>query len=157
METKFKILIIGFLCFVLLIFVTFTIFPIGSDCNEPTQGWTIQTLKEYVDQRFEQIERSTALANAALEKRLDNTNEWRGSYDDLARTKIARTEWEAGQASDQKQLTELKERLDKYENLKSGGSNTIAYLMAGISFLIAMIALGRNFIASIYRGKQEVK
>jgi len=35
---------------------------------------------------------ATSKADSALEKRLDNTNEWRKSYDDLARQKQGREE-----------------------------------------------------------------
>jgi hypothetical protein len=87
---------------------------------EPINGWTLKTIKEYVDQRFGASEKSVsdALAAAdkavaaamaaaekavtkaevAAEKRFDAVNEFRGQQKDLLGTFLPRSEfyWAVG-------------------------------------------------------------
>lgn len=122
-----------------------------SQSLQAQSDWTVSTLKEYTDQRFESVQEAVNKAEMSTEKRFEGVNEFRLQLADQQRTFVSKAEYEASHASLINQVNEIKAKLDQYENLKVGGNNTIAYLMAGISFIIAIIALSRNFIASIYR------
>ena len=56
-------------------------------------GWTLNTLKEYFDQRFEDSEKAIEKANTANEKRLDNVNEFRQTLTDQTATFMPRQEY----------------------------------------------------------------
>lgn len=145
-EKKHKILLIGIYLF--MFFVTGVAFSF----QQPEQ-WNIRTLKEYFELRFEAVEqrfKDQALAiltkQAELEKRFDNTNEWRASYDDLVRTYIPRLEYEGDYDALTTRVNDLREKLDKIENMKSGGNVVWAYVIAGISLMIAIFTLKDKII-----------
>jgi len=124
------------------------------------QGWTVSTLKSYYDalleerdkkmeQKFTSLELAVTKANDATEKRFESVNEFRLTLTDQQRTFVPRSEYEAGHKVLEDKLTAIATDIEKIKNTKQGGSTTVAYLAAGISLFVAIIALSRNFIASI--------
>lgn len=146
MELYFKrtLLIVSFIFICLL-------FPGSSQ----TSTWTVQTLKEYVDQRFEAVTEAVTKAEDATEKRFASVNEFRNTLSDQQRTFIPRAEYEAGHISLSNEVSELKARIAKIESMKQGGSITLYIIIAVISSLVAFMALSKNFIASIYQKNKE--
>jgi biopolymer transport protein ExbB/TolQ len=53
-------------------------------------GWTIPTLKEHFDVRFEALQEAVNKADAAYEKRMDTTNEWRAALTDQQATFVTK-------------------------------------------------------------------
>lgn len=149
-----KIILTGIGVFILLLIICFGTLAIDRK-PEPCYQWTITTLKEYVDQRFTQLQLAVDKAEQATEKRFESVNEFRMTLSDQQRTFVPRAEYESGHAAIHTEVAELKARLDEIENLKAGGSNTIAWLAAGIGLIIAIIALSRNFISSIFQKNKE--
>jgi hypothetical protein len=56
--------------------------------------WTVETLKEYMDQRFADIALAVTKAEETQDKRLDSMNEFRLQLRDQTGTFITRTEYE---------------------------------------------------------------
>lgn len=54
--------------------------------------WTVNTLKTYMDTRFDAVEKAVETADAANEKRLDSVNEFRATLTDQQKTFITRAE-----------------------------------------------------------------
>ena len=146
---RFSPLFIGVFTFTLFCVSIFTIFPSIAEPAPQSQQWTLLTLKAYYDQKFESLQVAVNKADAATEKRFESVNEFRGTLSDQQRTFLPRAEYEAGIKTTTDDILDLKTRLNKIENLKQGGSTTLAYIVSGVSLLIALIALSRNFIASI--------
>lgn len=109
------------------------------------------TWKEYTDQRFESMQQAVNKSEIAMEKRFESVNEFRNTLSDQQRTFVSRAEYDANVISLNTQLSEIKATLDKYENMKAGGSNILYLIIAIISSLVAFVALSRNFIQSIYK------
>ena len=146
---------------IFIIYFVITILITSQDSKAQSSTWTVQTLKEYTDMRFDALALAITQKENDYNKRFDNTNEWRSSYDDLIRRMevliqtmqrdyIPRTEY----LKLEKELTEQKARFDKYENLKQGGNNILYLIIAIISSLVAFIALSKNFISSIYKSNK---
>lgn len=140
--------------------------------DEAKSHWTIEAIKEYflklieqhekrVDQKFTSIEKAVKLANRANEKRFENTNEWRASYEDLIqqmqkliqtmqRDYIPRTEFDKSlDATREKHETAVKTLSDQIKNVntqiestqnrKVGSGLMWVYVVSGIGLLISII------------------
>ncbi len=83
-----------------------------------------------IDQRFESMEKAFTEFKQTTEKRFENANEWRNSYDDLVRTYIPRTEF-----------TMLEKEIEKIKNLKQGGNQAWVVLVAGAGILLGYLTL----------------
>jgi phosphopantetheinyl transferase (holo-ACP synthase) len=59
-------------------------------------------------------------AEVAMEKRFDNTNEWRHTYDDLAQRKLGREEYITAHKVLEEKITQLQKRVDTKEGSNSG-------------------------------------
>ncbi|MCR4297248.1 MAG: hypothetical protein NUV75_00635 [Gallionella sp.] len=60
--------------------------------------WNLGTLKEHFDTRFEALQQAVDKADAAYEKRMDTTNEWRQALDDQQATFVTKEQvrWSVG-------------------------------------------------------------
>ena len=132
--------------FLYLLLVSFT-------ADEKQSEWTVETLKQYVDQRFQSINEAVSKADVATEKRFESVNEWRNSYADLVRNYIPREEYLSGHEIHSQQIAEIKAKQEKIANMKAGGDVTFAYLVSGISMIVAIVALSKNFFSNIYKQK----
>ena len=130
------------LLFVILLLLTIT------TASQQTQ-WTVQTLKEHYDyilkerdekinQKFESIELAVIKADQATEKRFESVNEFRAQLGDQQRTFILRSEYEAGHKELTNRVDDIKLEVEKINNEKTGGSVVWAYVVAGISLMIAV-------------------
>lgn len=133
----------------MVVFLLIAALITSEDLTAQPSSWTVQTLKEYTDQRFNALETAVTKQENAYNDRFDNTNEWRASYEDLIkvmqRDYLPRSEFEALKES----VSEIKAELNRIQTLKEGGSTTVAYIAMGIGLLVGLIALSRNFIASV--------
>lgn len=136
----------------LIIYFAIAIWIITSQsANGQSSTWTVLTLKEYVDMRFEAQKDAVAIALDELKEKFRNTNEWRGSQDDLITSMqqnyVPKSEYIA--LSDK--VDRLEKKQDAYDSKKAGGNATLYIVMFIISFLAAVLAFSRNFIASIIK------
>lgn len=159
---QFSPLFIGVFIFVLFCVGIFTIFPSVASPAIQSQQWTIQTLKEHydyvlkqrdekMDQKFASLELAVSVANAELEKRLDNTNEWRASQDDLIKSMKENYAPKGELTTLQDQVDKIEKKQNDIESMREGGSSTIAWIAAGIGLFLALIALSKNFISAIFQ------
>jgi len=122
----------------IFISLLFSVLNISSN-NE--QQWTVESLKQYVDQRFNAIDKAVEVASTATEKRFENTNEWRKSYEDLIRNMqgnyVSIKEFE----SLKEKVENIKEDQDRIANIKVGGNAVVAYIISGVSIFVAMISI----------------
>jgi hypothetical protein len=118
--------------------------------SQQTQ-WTVSTLKEHydyvlrvrdekIDQKFSSLELAVLKAEQATEKRFESVNEFRAQLADQGRTFVPRNEYESGQKDQSSIIDELKVRLDRIETMKAGGNVVWAYVIAGVSLLVAFFS-----------------
>ncbi len=116
-----------------------------------------QLLKEY-DLRYQQrfdasqdgikqaltaAKEAVVKAEAAMEKRFDNTNEWRRTYEDLATKKLSRDEYVTHHEALNEKVANLQKRIDVREGSSSGMGVVVT---AAISVLAAVVALLAIFL-----------
>jgi len=85
-------------------------------------------------QRLDAMDKTLTEFKQTTEKRFENANEWRNSYDDLVRTYIPRNEFEI-----------YAKKVEKIENMKQGGNQAWLILVAGASLLIAFLSVVTKF------------
>ena len=100
------------------------------------------SLKEYVDARFESISRETALTKSDLDKRLEAMNEFRQALRDQNQTFVTKPEHEFVM----KDIRELRESRAELAGKASQQSVTIVYLISGLSLLVAIVSLLKQFL-----------
>lgn len=130
----------------------------SGETEKQVSGWTVDTLKEYVeslidgnDKRYEQrFEAQESATKYAQEK----SNEFRGSLDDIGKKQMPRTEAEAlikatadkaeaGQSANSDKIDALQARLDRNEGRGLG-------LDAGWKILIAAVGLIATLITVFF-------
>jgi len=121
------------------------------DASPQNQGWTVFTLKEYVDTRLEAIDKAVTKAEAATEKRFTGVNELRGALEDQQRLFMPRTETEAMFVSMNARMAVLEETINRLEAVKAGGNSTIAYVIAFVSTAVAIIMALRRWNTGIIK------
>jgi len=147
MAKKNKILLYGGIVFIIYLIIALLITT--QDLRAQHSEWTIETLKEYYDaqlrlrdnlvaQKFESLQIAVDKAEGFSREKFENTNEWRATLENLGRTYMPRSEYEADHESIIANINDLKVGLDKIENIKSGSASTVAYIIAGIGVLIAI-------------------
>lgn len=111
------------------------------DQTQHQSGWTLETLKVHIDQRFTDNDRAlqAALASAKeavlvaeknAEKWRDNANEWRAAMTDRERN-----------FASSKSLSDIEQRMDKMEGASNGMKAAYGYLLAGIAAVSTLIAI----------------
>lgn len=108
--------------------------------------WTVQTLKEYVDQRFAAIQMAVDKADEATEKRFESVNEFRAQLSDQSRTFIPRQEYEIAHENLKAQVVTLYNEMEKTKNVKQGGNIVWAYVLSGVSLIGTIVMLVMNII-----------
>lgn len=124
---------------------------------ENDKRWNVFSLKEYfdlavtsleekIDQRFQSTKEAVDKAEITTEKRFENTNEWRKSYEDLIRTNVPRKEYEVGHERLLDRVSNVERKLEKIENIKEGANIVWAYILAGVSFVAAIVSVTINLL-----------
>lgn len=104
-------------------------------------GWSVDTLKEYVEQRFITAEKAVKTANEASEKRFDAVNEFRGQLGDQVRTFLPRTEYDARHETLENRVSELTDRLNRSDGKTRGSEITMGKIYAAIGAVGAILAI----------------
>lgn len=127
-----------------------------------TSGWTIDTLREYMDarladkdlrdqQRFDgqstaikdallAAEKAVTKAETANERRFEGVNEFRQTLSDQAATFISRGEFDAQLKALADRVREIATRVDKTEGRSSGFASGYGYLVAAAAVIIAIVS-----------------
>ncbi len=105
--------------------------------------WTVETLKEFVEQRFTDSDKAiqAALASAekavgkaetASEKRFDSVNEFRAQLSDQAATLMTRTEYITNHKALEDKIGDLTDRMNRSDGSNAGSEVTIGKIYAAI-------------------------
>jgi hypothetical protein len=97
--------------------------------------------KELVQSALLSAERAVTKAENAAEKRFDSQNEFRGSLEDQARTFMPRAEAEIVFKSLVDRIQALSEFQKIKEGERKGGSDVFAWILAGISVIVAILSV----------------
>jgi ABC-type multidrug transport system fused ATPase/permease subunit len=122
------------------------------DNQEHINGWTVQTLHNYIlstlremDKRYEQrwAAQQTALnkVEASTQDRFASVNEFRAVLSDQQHTYITRTEYERAHQYLIDKANDNSDRLNRLEGSQSGVSSTVATLIAVIGVVAAFGAI----------------
>lgn len=98
-------------------------------------------LKNYMDVKFNSIEKSTCLAQDNLNARLESMNEFRSSLKDQTAHYITRIEHEALISKYDSDIRVLREANAKNDGKASQQSVTLAYLISFIGIVIGLVGL----------------
>jgi len=129
--------------------------------TESNSQWTVDTLKEFMDQRFKDKDKAVIAAlaaqekavqaaliaakeavdkaNTASEKRFDSVNEFRKTLSDQATTFLPRPEYVVQHKALQDTVTALANRMDTSEGKKAGSDLTLGKLIAIIGVVGTII------------------
>lgn len=89
-----------------------------------------------IEQHFDAMEKAIIKAEAAHEKRLEVISDFKGQLtEDQSKTFVPRTEF-----------ANLKEKVEKMENIKQGGNQTWFYLAAAGGLITGIISVVLHFI-----------
>lgn len=113
----------------------------SGETEKSVSGWTVDTLKDYVEQRFVAQENAVRIANEASEKRFDAVNEFRAQLSDQTRTFLPRTEYDARHETLENRVSELTDRLNRSEGKTQGSEVTIGKIYAAIGAVGAILAI----------------
>ena len=129
--------------------------------------WTLEALKEHYDivlknqynhynvllaerdervtQRYQAMELAVNKAETATEKRFEGVNEFRAQLGDQSRTLMPRIETEVLLKNVNDKIEALTIKVEKSGNIKAGGNQMIAYIVAAISLIVTIITLLGKF------------
>jgi hypothetical protein len=96
-------------------------------------------LKDYMELKFANIEKSTLLAQDALDVRLESMNEFRTTMKDEASHFITRSECNISKDKYASEIQRLRETNATTEGKASQKSVNIAYIIAAIGIIISII------------------
>lgn len=130
----------------------------SGETEKQVSGWTVDTLKEYVEQRFTDQDRAVqaALTSAkeavlkaenASDKRFDSVNEFRQQLSDQTNTFLSRPEYNAQHKALEDKVSDLTDRLNTITGKSSGLKDGWSYLLgalAGISIVVGVILAFNN-------------
>jgi methylase of polypeptide subunit release factors len=130
-----------------------------------SSGWTVGTLKELVDQRFDAMDKATVAALAAAEKAVqaaltsakeavakaeegqqkvnEGQNEFRGTLKDQAATLMPRAETELLISELRAQIADLTRSRDRWGGVSHGAglsANVVAVMFTSILSVIGLVA-----------------
>jgi hypothetical protein len=114
--------------------------------------WTLETLKEYLDRRFDDSDKAiqaalqaakeaVGKAEVATEKRFDAVNEFRGQLADQAATLLTRTEYDTNHKALEDKISDITDRINRNEGRGSGYSQSWAIFIAIGTLIVAILYL----------------
>lgn len=115
-------------------------------------GWTFQTFKAYVDQRFgdqdkavnaalQAAEKAVGKAEVAAEKRFDAVNEFRQVLTDQQQLFVQRPEYQTAHDALTEKVNDLGARMDRADGRGSGFSASWSILVAAAGIVVAIILI----------------
>lgn len=128
----------------------------SGETEKQVSGWTVDTLKEYLESRIDgndvRYDQRFTAQEAATKYAQEKSNEFRGSLEDIGKKQMPRTEAEAifkalGEKTESlaktnaEKIDALQARLDRNEGRSGGLSSGWGYLIGAVGLVAAIIAL----------------
>lgn len=124
----------------------------SGETEKQVSGWTVDTLKEYVealrsdDQKAVQAallaaKEAVIKAETATEKRFESVNEFRQQLGDQSNTFLPRPEYNAQHKALEDRVTDLTDRMNKTDGAKSGSDITVGKIYAAVGVVGAILAI----------------
>jgi hypothetical protein len=124
----------------------------SGETEKHISGWSVDTLKEYMEsrlndadlrneQRFIAQEKAVVKAEVATEKRFDGVNEFRAQLSDQAATFMPRKESEARHSSLVEKYDALQARVDRSEGRSGGLNSGWGYLVAAAGLILVLVTI----------------
>lgn len=125
----------------------------SGETEQNISGWTVDTLKEYTEQRFTDQDKAVQAAlqaakeavikaETATEKRFEATNEFRGQLADQTATLLPRSEYDSNHKALEDKIDALTDRMNRNDGKSSG-------LNAGWGYIVGAIGLAATIIGII--------
>lgn len=135
----------------------------SGETEKQVSGWTVDTLKEYLESRIDgndnRYDQRFAAQEAATKYAQEKSNEFRGSLEDIGKKQMPRTEAEAifkalgekmeslARANAEK-IDALQARVDRNEGRSGGLSSGWGYLVGAVGLVAALIAIATRWSGS---------
>lgn len=124
----------------------------SGETERQVSGWTVDTLKEYIEQRFTDQDKAVQAAllaakeavlkaETASEKRFESVNEFRGQLADQTATLIPRAEADTRFSALGEKVSDLTDRINKTDGAKVGSEVTIGKIYAAIGVVGAVLGI----------------
>ena len=127
-------------------------------------GWTTDTLKELMEQRFVDQDKAVQAAllaakeavlkaEVASEKRFESVNEFRGQLSDQTATFMPRAEAEQRTTALAEKIADLTNRINKTEGATTGSEITFGKMVTIVGVATTVIGLIVSLVVLIANGK----
>lgn len=124
----------------------------SGETEKQVSGWTVDTLKEYFEQRIQDQDKAVQAAliaakeavikaETASEKRFESVNEFRGQLADQTATLMPRAEVNTKFDAFNDKLTGLTDRINTSQGVKQGSELTIGKIYGAIAAFAAIITI----------------
>ena len=124
----------------------------SGETEKQISGWTVDTLKEYVEQRFMDQDKAVQAAllaakeavlkaEVASEKRFEGVNEFRKTLSDQTATFLTRNEYSGRHQAVVDKIDALTLRISATEGEKKGSDVTIGKIYAAIGVVGAVLGI----------------
>ena len=101
--------------------------------------------KESVTIAMTAADRAVTKAETAVEKRFENSNEWRTTVETLQRTYMPRTEWQQADGTLNGKINDLVKRMDIRDSMTKGESQSWTKIGLAVSILANVVLMFYEF------------
>ena len=124
----------------------------SGETEKSVSGWTTDTLKEYIEQRFTDQDKAVQAAllaakeavlkaEVATEKRFESVNEFRAQLADQSNTLMPRAEFAAQHKNLEDKITVLTDRINIKDGATKGQELTMGKIYAAIAAVGAILGI----------------
>jgi hypothetical protein len=99
------------------------------------------SLREYVDVRFDGLDKAVTKAETATEKRFESVNEFRSALNDSNRLLMPRAEAERALQTLSEKLDTLTQRVNAKDDQNTGKGQSWALILSGVSLISTLLGM----------------
>ena len=123
----------------------------SGETESDVSGWTVDTLKQWVDMRFRDMQEAVLKAENASNDRFASVNEFRQTLTDLSRTFIPRAEYEQRVRAMDATIIRLEKEAALRAGSESKGQNLGRASLSIIAIVISLLGVASSLIAVLTR------
>jgi hypothetical protein len=124
----------------------------SGETQKDESGWTVDTLKEFMTQRFADQDKAVQAAllaakeavlkaEVASEKRFESVNEFRGQLADQTATLMPRQEYTVQHAALMEKVNDLTDRVNISDGKARGSQITVGKIYAGLGAAVTILSI----------------